>query len=371
MIVGLVKEIKNHEYRVGLTPNDVKAYVDAGNEVIVETAAGEGSGFTNEEYTAAGAAILDTAAEVWAKADMIVKVKEPIASEYPYLKKDQILYTYLHLAADRPLTEALLKAGTKAVAYETITGKNGGLPCLTPMSQIAGRMAIQEGAKYLEKPFGGRGMLLAGVPGVEKANVVILGGGGVGTNACKMAVGMGANVTILDVSAERLAYLDDIFGSRIQTLYSSRANILESIAKADLVIGAVLLPGRKTPNLIRKDDLKLMKKGAVVVDVAVDQGGCIETTHATTHEEPVFLVDGIVHYCVANMPGAVSRTSTLALANTTLAHGLALANKGFEQAVREDACLAQGVNCYDGKCTYAGVAEALDLEFHDIHDLIG
>lgn len=370
MIVGLVKEIKNHEYRVGLTPNDVKAYVDAGHTVLVETEAGEGSGYSNMEYLAAGAQVLNSAAEVWDKAEMIVKVKEPIEPEYKYLKKDQILYTYLHLAADRPLTEALLKAGTTAVAYETITGKQGGLPCLIPMSEIAGRMAVQEGAKYLEKPFGGRGLLLSGVPGVEKANVVIIGGGGVGTNACKIAVGMGANVTILDVSAQRLAYLDDIFGSRIQTLYSTRANILTAMEKADLVIGAVLLPGRKTPKLVLKEDLKRMKKGAVIVDVAVDQGGCIETTHATTHQDPVFEVEGIVHYCVANMPGAVSRTSTMALTNTTLAHGLALATKGFEEAVKADECLAQGVNCYRGKCTYPGVAEALSLDYVDIHDLI-
>ena len=370
MIVGLVKEIKNHEYRVGLTPNDVKAYVDAGHKVLVETMAGEGSGFTNQEYLAAGADIYDSAAAVWAEADMIVKVKEPIESEYQYMKKDQIIYTYLHLAADRPLTDAMLAAGCKGVAYETITGRNGGLPCLTPMSQIAGRMSVQEGAKYLEKPFGGRGVLLSGVPGVEKANVVIIGGGGVGTNACKIAVGMGANVTILDVSAQRLDYLDDIFGSRIQTLYSNRANILESIEKADLVICAVLLPGHKAPKLILKDDLKRMKKGAVIVDVAVDQGGCVETTHATTHQDPVFEVDGIVHYCVANMPGAVSRTSTLALTSSTLAHGLALANKGFEQAVKDDACLAQGVNCCDGKITFAGVAEAFDMPCYNINDLI-
>lgn len=370
MIVGLPKEIKNHEYRVGLTPNDVKAYVDAGHQVIVEKNAGEGSGFEDQEYIDAGASILDTAADVWDKAEMIVKVKEPIESEYQFLKKDQILYTYLHLAADRPLTEALLNAGTKAIAYETITGKNGGLPCLIPMSEIAGRMAVQEGAKYLEKTYGGRGVMMAGVPGVEKANVVIIGGGGVGTNACKIAVGMGANVTILDVSAERLAYLDDIFGSRIQTLYSTRANIVESLKKADVVIGAVLLPGRKTPKLVLKEDLKLMKKGAVLVDVAVDQGGCIETTHATTHQDPVFIVDGIVHYCVANMPGALSRTSTMALTNTTLSRGLALANKGFETAVKEDAGLANGVNTYEGKCTFPGVAEALDIEYTDIHTLI-
>lgn len=370
MIIGLVKEIKNHEYRVGLTPNDVRAYVEAGNQVLVETAAGEGSGFPDQEYVDAGASVRASAAEVWEKAEMIVKVKEPVSSEYAYLRKDQILYTYLHLAADRPLTEALLKAGTKAVAYETITGRNGGLPCLAPMSEIAGRMAVQEGAKYLEKPFGGRGILLSGVPGVEKGSVVILGGGGVGTSACKIAVGMGANVTVLDVSAQRLAYLDDIFGGRIQTLYSSRANILASIAKADLVIGAVLLPGRKTPKLVRREDLKCMKKGSVIVDVAVDQGGCVETTHPTTHQEPVFTVDGVVHYCVANMPGAVSRTSTMALTNTTLALGLAIAKSGLEEAAKADECLAQGINCYEGKCTYAGVAEELNLPYTDVHTLL-
>ncbi len=371
MIVGVVKEIKNHEYRVGLTPDNAKAFVDAGHQVLVEASAGEGSSFTDDEYVAAGAEVIASAAEIWSKSEMIVKVKEPIESEYQYLKKDQILYTYLHLAADRPLTEALLKAGTKSVAYETITGKGGkGLPCLIPMSEIAGRMSIQEGAKYLEKPFGGRGILLSGVPGVSKANVVIIGGGGVGTNACKIAVGMGSNVTILDVSAERLAYLDDIFGSRIQTLYSTRANIVNALKDADLVIGAVLLPGRKTPKLVLKEDLKLMKKGAVIVDVAVDQGGCVETTHATTHDDPVFNIDGIVHYCVANMPGAVSRTATMALTNTTLAGGLALANKGFEKAIKEDAGLKTGVNTYDGKCTFEGVSEALDIPYADIDTLI-
>lgn len=370
MVIGLVKEIKNNEFRVGLTPDNVKAYTDAGHQVLVETTAGIGSGFEDSEYTAAGATILSDAASVWDKAEMIVKVKEPIEPEYKFLKKDQILYTYLHLAADRPLTDALLKAGTKAMAYETIVGKHGGLPCLIPMSEIAGRMSVQEGAKYLEKTFGGRGVLLSGVPGVEKANVIILGGGGVGTNACKIAVGMGANVTILDISAERLAYLDDIFGSRIQTLYSTRANILASIAKADLVIGAVLLPGRQTPKLVRREDLKLMKKGAVVCDVAVDQGGCIETTHATTHQDPIFEVDGVVHYCVANMPGAVARTSTIALTDTTLNYGIAIASKGFEEAVKADAGLAQGVNCYEGKVTFPGVADAFGMECYDIHSLI-
>lgn len=370
MKIGLVKEIKNNEFRVGLTPDNVRAYVEAGNAVLVESSAGVGSGFEDGEYKEAGATILSNAADVWNQADMIVKVKEPIEPEYKYLRADQIVYTYLHLAADRPLTDALLKAGTKAIAYETMTGRNGGLPCLLPMSEIAGRMSVQEGAKYLEKTYGGCGVLLSGVPGVEKANVVIIGGGGVGTNACKIAVGMGANVTILDVSAERLAYLDDIFGGRIQTLYSSRANILSAISNAHLVIGAVLLPGRKAPKLVRREDLKRMRKGAVIVDVAVDQGGCIETTHATTHEDPVFEVDGIIHYCVANMPGAVARTSTIALTNTTLAQGLALASKGFEAAVREDAGLAAGVNCYQGKCTCQGVADAYQMQCHDILSLI-
>lgn len=370
MIVGVVKEIKNNEFRVGMTPDDAKAYVSAGHTVLVEKGAGEGSAFTDDEYTEAGAEIVNKAAEVWSRSDMIVKVKEPIASEYPFLKKDQILYTYLHLAADRPLTDALLKAGTKSIAYETIRGKNGGLPCLICMSEIAGRMSVQEGAKYLERTYGGRGVLLAGVPGVQKANVVIIGGGGVGTNACKIAAGMGANVTILDISAERLAYLDDIFGSRIQTLYSTRANILSSLKTADLVIGAVLIPGRKTPKLVRKEDLSLMKKGAVLVDVAVDQGGCFETTHATTHDDPIFIVDGIVHYCVANMPGALSRTSTLALTNTTLAMGLELANKGFETAVKENAGLAAGANTYKGHITFDGVAEAFGMEYAPIGSLI-
>ncbi len=370
MIVGVVKEIKNNEFRVGLTPDDVRAYKDAGHTVLIEAGAGEGSSFADEEYAAAGAELIESAADVWTKSEMIVKVKEPIESEYQYLRKDLLLYTYLHLAADKPLTDALLASGTNSIAYETITGPRGGLPCLIPMSQIAGRMSVQEGAKYLEKTYGGRGVLLAGVPGVQKANVVILGGGGVGTNACKIAVGLGANVTILDISAERLAYLDDIFGSRIQTLYSSRANVLASIKKADLVIGAVLLPGRKTPNLVLEEDLKLMKKGAVIVDVAIDQGGCIETSHATTHDDPVFIKEGIVHYCVANMPGALSRTSTLALCSTTLHHGLALANKGFEQAVKDDPCLAAGAQTYQGKITFPGVAEAFNMEYFPIETLV-
>ncbi|MCI8914849.1 MAG: alanine dehydrogenase [Lawsonibacter sp.] len=369
MIIGLPKEIKNNEFRVGLTPGAVGAYVQAGNTVLVEQGAGLGSGFTDQEYVEAGAQIEASAAEVWAKAGMVVKVKEPIECEYKYFREGLLLYTYLHLAADEPLTRALLDAKVTAVAYETIVGREGGLPCLAPMSEIAGRMAVQEGAKYLEKTYGGRGVLLAGVPGVEKGNVVILGGGNVGTNACKIAVGMGANVTVLDVNLRRLAYLDDIFDKRITTLYSSRDNIQKAVAQADLVVGAVLLPGRAAPKLLRKEDLPLMKPGAVVVDVAVDQGGCVETTHATTHDDPVFIVDGVVHYCVANMPGAVARTSTLALGNATLSYGLELAAKGVA-ACKEDKGLLAGLNCYDGKCTFPGVAEALKLEYSDPAALI-
>lgn len=363
MVIGLPKEIKNNEFRVGLTPGAVSAYVQAGHTVVVEQSAGVEAGFPDEEYIAAGAQLEVQAQTVWAKAEMIVKVKEPIESEYQYFRKDLILYTYLHLAADGPLTRALLDAGVKAVAYETIVGREGGLPCLAPMSEIAGRMSVQEGAKYLEKTYGGRGVLLAGVPGVERGSVVILGGGNVGTNACKIAVGMGANVTILDVNTRRLAYLDDIFPKQITTLYSTPDNIRKAIAQADLVIGAVLLPGRAAPKLVKREDLALMKPGAVIVDVAVDQGGCVETTHATTHDDPVFYVDGIVHYCVANMPGAVARTSTLALVNATLPYGLQLAAKGVEGACADDKGLLAGLNCYDGKCTFAGVAETLGLEY--------
>lgn len=370
MIIGLVKEIKNHEYRVGLTPKCVQTYVSNGHQVLVETKAGEGSSFSDDEYIAAGAQIIADAATVWNSAEMIIKVKEPIKPEYQYMREGLILYTYLHLAADPDLTKVLMDKKVKAMAYETIIGKNGGLPCLQPMSEIAGRLAVQEGAKYLEKQYGGRGVLLAGVPGVEKGNVLIIGGGAVGLNACKIAVGMGANVTIMDVSAQRLAYLDDIFGSKINTIYSSRANIQHQLADADLVVGAVLLPGQAAPKLVKREDLKLMKKGAVIVDVAVDQGGCIETTHATTHTDPVFVIDDIVHYCVANMPGAVSRTSTLALTNTTLNYGLAIANKGFEAASMADAGLLSGVNCYQGHCTFKGVADALGLDYCDALSLM-
>lgn len=369
MIIGVAKEIKNNEFRVGLTPNAASEYVKAGHTVLIEKDAGVGSSFTDAEYVAAGCQIVETAAEAWA-ADMVIKVKEPLESEYKYFRKDLILYTYLHLAADKPLTDALLASGVKSVAYETIVGRNGGLPCLAPMSEIAGRMSIQEGAKYLERPFGGRGVLLGGVPGVKRGNVVILGAGKVGSNAAMMAMGLNANVTITDVNLDRLAQLDEEFGSKLTTLYSTDANIREAIKDADLVIGSVLLPGKATPKLLRKEHLALMKPGAVIVDVAIDQGGCCETSHATTHADPIFMVDGIVHYCVANIPGAVSNTSTQALVNRTLPYGLKLAGMGVEAACKADKGLMLGVNCYDGKCTFAGVAEAFGLEYVDPNTLM-
>lgn len=370
MKIGLVKEVKNHEYRAGMTPKCASAYIAHNHEVFVERDAGIGSGFADEEYSAAGAQLMPDAELVWRTADMIVKVKEPVESEYPLLRENQILYTYLHLAADRPLTDVLMQKKVKAMAYETITNRQGALPCLAPMSEIAGRLSVQEGAKYLERHYGGRGVLLAGVPGVDRGHVAIIGGGTVGTNACKIAVGMGANVTVLDVSAERLSYLDDIFFGRINTLVSTRANIRSAIAEADIVIGAVLIPGRAAPRLVLREDLALMKKGAVVVDVAVDQGGCFETTHATTHQDPIYVVDGIVHYCVANMPGAVARTATIALTNTTLRFGLSIADHGLERASAIDQGLAEGINCYDGKCTYKGVADSLGIAYVPIRELI-
>lgn len=369
MVIGVAKEIKNNEFRVGLTPNAASEYVKAGHTVLIEKDAGVGSSFSDAEYVAAGCQIVETAAEAWA-ADMVIKVKEPLESEYKYFRKDLILYTYLHLAADKPLTDALLATGVKAVAYETIVGRNGGLPCLAPMSEIAGRMSIQEGAKYLERPFGGRGVLLGGVPGVKRGNVVILGAGKVGSNAAMMAMGLNANVTITDVNLDRLAQLDEEFGSKLTTLYSTDANIREAIKDADLVIGSVLLPGKATPKLLRREHLALMKPGAVIVDVAIDQGGCCETSHATTHADPIFMVDGIVHYCVANIPGAVSNTSTQALVNRTLPYGLKLAGMGVEAACKADKGLMLGVNCCDGKCTFAGVAEAFGMEYVDPNTLM-
>jgi len=369
MIIGLPKEIKNNEFRVGLTPGNVSDYVHAGHTVLVENGAGLGSGYSDEEYIRAGATMVSDPKSAW-DADMVAKVKEPIESEYQYFHEGMILYTYLHLADNQPLTKALMEKKIKAVAYETIVGRHGGLPCLAPMSHIAGRLSIQEGAKYLEKTFGGRGVLLAGVPGVDRGKVVVLGGGNVGTNACKMAVGMGAEVTVLDINLERLNYLDDIFSGRITTLYASRGNVLEAIRNADLVVGAVLVPGAVAPKLIRKEDLKIMKPGAVIVDVAIDQGGNAETSYATTHDSPIYVVDGIIHYCVANMPGAVPRTSTQALANATLPYGLKIAALGLEEACRKDPGLMEGLNCYDGKCTYESVAEAFGLEFTDPASLL-
>lgn len=364
MKIALIKEIKVHEYRVGLTPSDVQAYVKAGHQVHVEHKAGQGAGFTDQEYLTAGASIEADKKALFDWAEMLVKVKEPIAEEYELFHEGQILYTYLHLAADKPLTEALLKKKVVAIAYETIQKADGSLPCLTPMSEIAGRLSIQEGAKYLEKAFGGRGVLLGGVPGVQKGKVLIIGAGIVGVNAAKMAIGLGADVTILDISAQRLAYLDDIFGARIQTLYSNQANIERCLQEADLVIGAVLLPGAKAPNLLTKDLLKTMQKGAVIVDVAIDQGGCVETSKPTTHCDPIFVVDDIVHYCVANMPGTVSLTSTLALTSTTLSYGLEIANKGWEKALAENSELAKGLNTLDGFVTYKPVADVLELPFN-------
>lgn len=369
MKIGCVKEIKNNEFRVGMTPDNVKSYTNAGHIVYIEKGAGEGSSFTDEEYKASGAVLMDTAKEIWDTCEMMIKVKEPLKEEYQYFHKDLILYTYLHLAADRPLTDALLQAGVKGVAYETLMERNGSIPLLEPMSQIAGRLSVQEGAKYLEKPFGGKGMLLSGVPGTPKAKVVILGVGNVGTNACKIAVGMGADVTIFDINLERLAYLDDIFGARIQTMYSTDAAIENAVKDADLVIGCVLIPGKAAPKVMKKEYLKEMKPGSVIVDVAVDQGGCCETTKVTYHDNPTFVVDGIVHYCVGNMPGAVPRTSTIALTNATLKYGLQIAGKGLENACKENDVIYSGINTYAGKLTCKNVADSFHVEHTEIKEL--
>ena len=371
MKVGCVKEIKNNEFRVGLTPDNVKSYVAAGHHVYIEMGAGVGSGFTDEEYVAAGASLLEDPKEIWQLVDMMVKVKEPLPCEYPLFREGLILYTYLHLAADQQQMDALLAGKVKAVAYETLQETDGSLPLLAPMSQIAGRLAVQEGAKYLEKTYGGRGVLLAGVPGTPKAHVVILGGGTVGTNAAKIAVGMGANVTILDINLRRLEQLDDMFGARIQTLVSNDANIERAVMDADLVIGAVLIPGGSTPKLFKRAYLPEMKPGAVFVDVAIDQGGCGESSHVTTHDDPIYIEDGVVHYCVGNMPGAVARTSTIALTNATLRYGLEIAEDGLENAVCKSDVIASGVNCYDGKLTCKNLADSYEgYEYVDIHTLV-
>lgn len=371
MIVGCVKEIKNNEFRVGLTPDNVKNYINAGHEVLIQKGAGEGSGFSDYEYIEAGAELVEDAKDVWNRVEMMVKVKEPLPEEYPLFHDGLILYTYLHLAADQEQMDALLNGKVKGVAYETLQETDGSLPLLAPMSQIAGRLSIQEGAKYLEKRFGGEGILLAGVPGTPKANVVILGGGTVGTNACKIAVGMGANVTILDISLKRLEQLDNQFGSVIQTLVSNDTNVEKVVRRADLVIGSVLIPGGSAPKIFKKRFLKEMKPGAVFVDVAVDQGGCGESTRVTTHDEPTYIEDGIVHYCVGNMPGAVPRTSTIALTNATEKYGLEIANQGLEEACKNNPVIATGVNTYNGKVTNKNVANSFDgYEYVDLNTLL-
>ena len=365
MRVGCPKEIKNNENRVGLTPAGAKALIGAGHEVVIEAGAGLGSGFTDAEYAAAGAKLLGTAKEVFDAAEMVIKVKEPQKGEIAMLRKGQILFTYLHLAPDPEQTAGLLKSGVTAIAYETITDPQGRLPLLTPMSEVAGRMAVQIGAQYLQKTNGGRGMLLGGVPGVPPAHVVVLGGGVVGINAIKMAVGLGARVTVLDRSLPTLRYLDDIFGNRIETVWSSDAHVEEALPTTDLVIGAVLVPGAAAPKLIKKDMLKLMKQGSVIVDVAVDQGGCVETTHATTHADPIYFVDGVLHYGVANMPGAVPRTSTIALTNSTLPYALKLATMGWKAALASDKGFLAGLNTHEGMLTCKPVADDQKLSFTD------
>jgi alanine dehydrogenase len=366
MIIGVAREIKDNEYRVGLVPAGVKALKDEGHTVLVERGAGQGSGISDEEYVSAGARMIETADELWARSEMVIKVKEPIEPEYERMREGQILFTYLHLAPAPTLTQKLLEKKVTGIAYETITNQHGQLPLLVPMSEVAGRMSIQVGAAFLEKPNGGRGVMLGGVPGVLPAKVVIIGGGVVGSNAAKVAVGMGAMVTILDRNLDQLRYLDDIFGSRIRTLVSNSYNIWNAIQNADLVIGAVLIPGASAPKLITRAMLSSMHKGAVIVDVSVDQGGCVETSHPTTHSNPTFVVDDVVHYCVANMPGAVPRTSTFALTNVTLPYAVKLATLGFKKAIESDPGLAPGVNTYQGCITHQAVAESQGLEYTPI-----
>lgn len=364
MKIGLPAEIKKEEYRVGLTPASAREYVEHGHPVFVENCAGAGSGFGDDEYKKAGCEIISDRKRLFDSSDMIVKVKEPLAAEYDLFHEGQILYTYLHLAPDRALTDALLKKKIIGVAYETLTEKDGSLPLLIPMSQIAGRMSVQEGAKYLEKPFGGRGILLGGVPGIKKGKVLILGGGIAGTNACKIAIGMGADVTIMDISARRLSELENIFGNSVKTMYSNSYNIEEALRDADLVIGSVLIPGAAAPKLVKKDDLKKMKKGAVMVDIAIDQGGCFETSRPTYHTDPIFTVDDVVHYCVANMPGAVAVSSTYALTSVTNRYGLKIADKGIETVLRDEV-IRSGLNCFKGKLTNKAVAEAHKMQYEE------
>ena len=369
MIVGIPKEIKDKEYRVAMTPAGVDVLIKAGHKVIIEKAAGAGSGITDEEYAKAGAGIVGNAHEVFKQADMIVKVKEPLPQEYPLLRKGQILFTYLHLAPVPELTAALMKSGVIAIAYETVELQDGSLPILTPMSEVAGKIAVQVGAYYLMKAHGGKGVLLAGVPGVEKGKVVIIGGGVVGTNSAKIAIGLGAEVVIINGSLERLRYLDDLFGGKVKTLMSNSYNIEKAVTEADLVIGAVLIKGAKAPRLVTRDMIGKMKKGSVIVDVSVDQGGCVETIKPTSHSDPVYEVDGIIHYGVTNMPGAVPRTSTFALINATLPYIVKLAKLGTE-ALRQDPSLAKGVNVFKGRITYKAVADIMGEKFTPLEELL-
>lgn len=361
MIIGIPKEIKDNEYRIALPPAGVRELVKHGHKVLVETMAGEGSGFTDAEYVQAGAQIR-LADEVWQRANMVVKVKEPQPAEYSYLRPDLVLFTYLHLAASEPLTRALMDSGVTGMAYETVEDAEGRLPLLQPMSEVAGRMATQIAAQYLQKPEGGRGLLMGGIPGTRPAHVIVLGGGTVGTNAAQIALGMGAQVTILDVNTERLRYLDEVLHGRLTTLYSNEQNVAECLETADAVIGAVLLPGARAPRLVTRDMLSLMPRASVIVDVAVDQGGCVETTRPTTHSDPTYFVDGVLHYGVANMPGAVPRTSSFGLSNATLRHILRVADLGVDEAMSRDPGLAKGLNLRSGKVTYLAVAQAFGLE---------
>ena len=363
MIIGVPKEVKDRENRVGATPASVHEYVSRGHTVLVERSAGAGSGYTDDEYVAEGAEIVDAAADVWDRAGMIVKVKEPVSSEYDLLREGQILFTYLHLAADEPLTRTLIERRVQAIAYETVQLPTRQLPLLTPMSEVAGRMSIQVGAHYLERTQGGRGTLLGGVPGVPGAEVVIVGGGIVGTNAAKIALGMGANVTIVELSIDRLRYLDDVLHGRVHLLASTKKNLANTVAKADLLIGSVLIPGKRAPKLVTEEMVHTMQPGSVMVDVAIDQGGCFATSKPTTHSNPTFEVAGVIHYCVTNMPGAVPRTSTQALTNVTTPYGVAIADKGWQDALLQDDTLAKGANVINGQVTYEGVAEALSLPY--------
>lgn len=371
MIIGVPKEIKSQEDRVALTPAGADALVRAGHRVLIETNAGNGSGFNDEDYVSLGAEIIDTPSSLWEQSEMILKVKEPLESEYGYFKKDLIIFTFLHLAAEPELTKALLESGAIAIAYETVQLPNRSLPLLTPMSEVAGRMAVQQGSIYLEKTRGGKGKLIDGVPGVPPAHVVVVGAGIVGTGAIRRAVGLGARVTVLDIDVDRLRYLGEVFMGQVETLYSNNYNMMQAIKSADLVIGAVLIPGSKAPKLVTEEMVKLMEPGSVIVDVAIDQGGCVATIEKpTTHENPTFVKHGVIHYAVANIPGAVAQTSTLALTNSTLPYVMRIANKGWKQALKDDPSLAKGANVVNGKITYKAVSDTFDLVFTSIEEML-